>query len=189
MMSRSFIINLVLFQIGWFACVLGGSYDQVLTGCLIVFAIIAYHLYRAVDTSTELRLISIALLIGMIYESIVTYLGLAIYTNGQLSELLAPVWLILMWPLFATTLNISMRWLKSMPYWSTALFGAIFAPLAYFAGERLGAVVYVDFAIAMTVIAVAWSVLLPLLVIASTKLDGYSVVKPKQDTREQPQHV
>lgn len=188
-MSKSFIKNFLLFQIGWFACVLGGAYNQVFASCLIVFAIIAYHLHQAVDASKELQLISIALFIGLIYESIVAYLGLAIYSNGQLTELLAPIWLILMWPLFATTLNISMRWLKSMPYWSTAVFGAIFAPLAYYAGESMGAVIYVDLSVAMTIISLAWSVLLPLLVVTAKNLDGYKAIQHKPDTREHPQHV
>ena len=34
-MSRSLGTNFVLFQRGWFACVLGGAYDQTLLGSLI----------------------------------------------------------------------------------------------------------------------------------------------------------
>jgi hypothetical protein len=44
-----------------------------------------------------------------------------------------------MWIAFATTLNVSMRWLRGRPELAL-LFGAVGGPLAFYAGERLGAV-------------------------------------------------
>ena len=51
---------------------------------------------------------------------------------------LAPYWLVVMWALFATTINVSMAWMKNR--WLLAVvMGAVFGPMA-FAGEKLGAV-------------------------------------------------
>lgn len=188
-MNRHLIINFALFQAGWFACVLGGAYDHVIAGCLVASGIIGYHLYRAVDTSRELRLLMLALVIGLVFESIVTYLGLAVYGNGLLIEQLAPVWIILMWPMFATTLNISMRWLKTMPFWMVGVIGGAFAPFAYYAGNSLGAVVYDDLILSLLVIASAWTLLLPVMVMFSLKYDGYNSSAMTRGTREQAQHV
>ena len=173
-MSKPIITNLLLFQLGWFACVLGGTYDQVFLGSMIAMAVIAYHFYRATDAKQELRLLILALIIGFVFESIVTSLGLARYSHGHVFDLIAPPWMILMWPLFATTLNLSMRWLKELTPVLIAFIGAAFAPLAYYAGNRLGAVEYDDFILSMSLIAIAWAVLLPALVTMSLKHDGYT---------------
>ncbi len=189
MLSKSLITNFLLFQIGWFACVLGGANDQVTIGSMIALAVIAYHFYRATDAMQELRLLIVALIIGLVFESIVTSQGLARYSHGQVFEFIAPLWMILMWPLFATTLNLSMRWLKGIAPLLIAFLGALFAPLAYYAGNRLGAVEYDDFILSMGIIAIAWAVLLPALVIMSLKLNGYNISSLTPDTQEHAQHV
>ncbi len=188
-MSKSLITNLLLFQLGWFAVVLGGAYDQVLLGSMIAMAVIAYHFYRAADVAQELRLLMLALIFGFVFESIITSQGLARYSHGQVFNYIAPLWMILMWPLFATTLNLSMRWLKNLAPLLIALIGALLAPLAYYAGNRLGAVEYDDLILSMGIIAIAWAVLLPALVTMSLKLDGYSVSSITPDTKEHHQHV
>ena len=188
-MTRANITNFLLFQLGWFACVLGGAHDQVTIGCIIVFSVIAYHLFQAKDALQELRLLIVAFIIGLIFESIITANGVARYSHGQFSELIAPFWMILMWPLFATTINLSMRWLKALSPLLVAVTGAIFAPLAYFAGSRLGAVNYDDLFLAMTSIAIAWAILFPALVVMSLKLDGFNISSPDSDTQRQAQNV
>ena len=183
-MNRSLAINFLLFQLGWFACVLGGAYDQVIIGCLVAMSVIAFHLYQAARPTREFSLLAIALIIGLIYESLMVSLALARYEHGQALSSIAPLWIILMWPLFATTLNLSMRWLKNLAPLLIALIGAIFAPLAYLAGERLGAVVYDDIILSMTVISIAWALLLPIMVTISLRFDGYSDARKKTGTRE-----
>ena len=188
-MPKSIIINFLLFQLGWFACVLGGAYNQVLIGSIIVILVITYHFYRANDAKRELFLLTIALIIGFIFESIVTAQGLAQYEHGQVFSVIAPLWMILMWPLFATTLNLSMRWLKSITPLLASLFGAIFAPLAYYAGNKLGAVEYDNLTLSLSIIAIAWAALLPILITFSMKFDGYRDCNIKVDSNEVTQHV
>lgn len=183
-MNKSIIINFLLFQLGWFACVLGGAYDNALLGSLIALTIIAFHCYRAPDAMKEFRLLLLALLVGLIFESIITAQGIARYSSGQVLDFVAPLWMILMWPLFATTLNLSMRWMKNLSPVVVAIIGALFAPLAYYAGYRLGAVTYDDITISLVMIAVAWATLLPALVVMSLKLDGYNPTPVKTETRE-----
>jgi uncharacterized membrane protein len=188
-MSRSLITNFLLFQLGWFACVLGGAYDQALLGSLIAIMVIAYHFYQAPEAIQEFQLLMVALLIGFVFESIITSQGFARYSHGQVFDAIAPIWIILMWPLFATTLNLSMRWLKGLSALLIALIGALFAPLAYYAGNRIGAVEYDSLTLSMSLIAIAWAVLLPALVTMSLKLNGYSLSSINPDTQEHSQHV
>ena len=188
-MNRAQITNLLLFQLGWFACVLGGAYDQTLLGIMIALAVIGYHLYRAADAVQELRLLSLALIIGIVFESVVTAQGLARYSHGQSFDTIAPLWMILMWPLFATTLNLSMHWLKTLAPILLAIIGAVFAPLAYYSGNRLGAVEYDHLELSIGLIAIAWAMLLPVMVKLSIKLDGYHSSTADQAEREFAHHV
>jgi len=77
-----------------------------------------------------------------------------------------------MWPLFATTLNVSMKWMKGK-YLLASLFGAIGGPLAYLAGHRLGAVEFSSTLNAMFVIGIGWAVMMPLLVNLAERFNGY----------------
>ncbi len=188
-MSRTIITNFILFQLGWFACVLGGAYGYALLGSLLAVVIILFHCYRAADTLSEIRLLGLALITGLIFESIITWQGLARYNHGQLFDVMAPYWMILMWPLFATTLNLSMRWLKKPAPVLIALFGAAFAPLAYYGGYKLGAVEYEHLTLSLSIIAIAWAALLPALVRFSLNLDGYKTVSAINENKEANQYV
>ncbi len=48
------------------------------------------------------------------------------------------------------------------------------APLAYYAGSRLGAVEFVNVGTALLVIGAGWVVLMPVLVSLAARLDGYA---------------
>jgi hypothetical protein len=67
-----------------------------------------------------------------------------------------------MWALFATTINVSMAWLKNRWLLASSM-GAIFGPLAFIAGERLGAVQFIDRPLALLALAVGWACLMPML--------------------------
>ncbi len=171
---RDNIINFVLFQIGWFACVLGGAGQQPLLGVLIASAIITYHLWRAQQPRYEINLMLIAMLIGVIWDSLLVRFGLLDYSAGMLLPNTAPYWIVVLWALFATTLNLSLRWLKGKIGLAVVL-GAIAGPLAYYAGARLGAVEFVSINHAFLALATGWAIFTPLLVAISNKMDGYSL--------------
>lgn len=174
-MSRFMMIsNFVLFQAGWFACVLGGANNMPLLGSVIAVLIISVHLWRSNNAVNEFKLIGIAVLIGLLFESILVSTQLAHYRNGMFHQGLAPYWMILMWPVFATTLNVSMQWVKQLSTVWLGLLGALFAPLAYLAGARLNAVAFDNTLMSLSVIAIAWAVLFPALVECARHFDGYA---------------
>lgn len=174
-MSRSLIIsNFVVFQLGWFACVLGGANQLPLIGSLVAAAIIIIHIMRAHEPVKEIKLLAAALAIGLLFESLLTLNGLSVYTSGVLAAGFAPYWMVLMWGLFATTLNVSMRWITALHLaWVSAL-GTFLAPLSYLAGERLGAIQFSDTTTALIWIAIGWGILFPLLVLVARRNNGYA---------------
>ena len=156
------LVNFIGFQVGWFACVLGAAHDKELLGIFIALGIVIYHVVNQGDSFKELKLVLIALAIGLLWETWVLNLDILRYPSHPDALFWAPTWLIMMWALFATTINLSMGWLKGR--WVLSVFmGAVFGPLAFIGGERLGAVVFLDSTLSMITLSVGWGLLMPLL--------------------------
>ena len=154
-------LNFIGFQIGWFVCVIGAAQGQVLLAVIGALVIVAFHLFRN-NSYSELYIILAAMLIGFIWESLLLTSGWLSYDLVGESSLLAPIWLVAMWALFATTINLSMAWLKNR--WLLAsVMGALFGPLAFVAGEKLGAVQLIDRPLALLALALGWACLMPLM--------------------------
>ena len=156
------LVNFIGFQVGWFACVLGAANNKELLGMIIALGVIIYHVVTQGDSRKELKLVLVAIAIGLLWETWVLNLDILRYPSH--SELLfwPPSWLIMMWALFATTINLSMGWLKGR--WAlSVLMGAVFGPLAFIGGEKLGAVVFLDSTLSIITLSVGWGLLMPLL--------------------------
>ena len=177
-MAPFIAVNFLLFQLGWIACVLGGTGKWHWVGTFLVLGIVVFHLSRASRPRTELFLIVVALVIGAVWDSLLVKLNLLEYGHGIFHSEMAPHWIIAMWALFATTLNVSLRWLKDR--WILAvLFGAIGGPLAYLAGHRLGAVFMPDQMMAFVILAVGWGIFMPILMELSKRFDGFAHLAAK----------
>jgi len=181
------VLNFIAFQVAWFACVLGGANDRALAGTLVVGAVIGLHLTLARRSLPEALLIAVAAVVGLVWDSLVVAFGLMSYPTGNFAPGLAPYWIIAMWALFATSLNLSMAWLKGRP-WLAALFGAVGGPLAYLAGERLGGLQMTDPVLALGAQALGWAMLLPMLSRLATRLNGFGPASPATWSRV-PQEV
>lgn len=167
------LLNFTAFQLGWFACVLGGANDLALAGTLTVVAVVAMHLVLARRPRPEALLVALVACIGFAWDSLVVSLGLMSYPSGSVAPGLAPHWIVAMWALFATTLNVSMTWMKGRPMLAI-LMGGVGGPLAYFAGYRLGGVEMTDPVLALGVQGIGWAVIMPLLTLLAARLDGVS---------------
>ena len=168
------LANFIFFQAGWLACVLGGANSQPWIGTLSAVVIVGYHLLRANAPRMELTLIIITVLLGAAWDSLLVWLNWISYTSGMWSPDFAPHWILALWALFATTLNVSLRWMKSH-LWLAMASGAIAGPLAYYAGNRLGAVQFTDPTTALVALAVGWAVMMPLLLVLSRHINGYQL--------------
>lgn len=172
-MKIRLITNFILFQVGWFACVLGSSFEMPWLGPITVGLILAYHFKSASHARPEISLVVIAMLIGLVWDSLLVATGLLVYNNGMVHESLAPHWIIAMWALFASTLNVSMKWLKGR-YALAFVFGAVGGPLSYYAGLKLGAVLMPSAPIALLVLGIGWAMIMPVLMMLSDRFNGFS---------------
>ena len=166
------VVNFLLFQLAWFACVLGGANAMPWLGPLVVLGVVAYHLTRAAAPRPEAALLVTAGLIGAVFDSALVSTGWLIYPSGQWLPSMAPYWIIAMWVAFATTLNVSLTWLRGRMLLAVA-FGAAGGPAAYYAGAKLGGVTFGEPLLGLTALAVGWASITPLLVAIATRLDGW----------------
>jgi hypothetical protein len=121
--------------------------------------------------------------IGLMFDSVLVAAGWVTYPSGLFNDLLAPYWIVTMWMLFGTTLNLSMRWLKGRPLLA-ALLGAIGGPASYIAGQKLGGIVFLEFVPAIVALAVGWAVFMPILMALAERFDGVSESLDSQKASE-----
>jgi hypothetical protein len=130
--------NFVLFQIGWFACIIGAANQQVFWPVAGTLLYIAIHIYYSPRPILELKLILKAAMFGVAVDTLAANLGFLSFADAWPSAYLSPVWMWTLWALVASTINGSLSWLRGRPVLGAVL-GAIAGPLSYEAGIRMGA--------------------------------------------------
>lgn len=118
-------LNLLAFQAGWFATVLGGANGLPWLGPVAVLAAIGLHLMLAAQRPVELRLLLVAFSLGLVFENALLHVGLIAYADDPAW---VPVWMLALWPLFATTPNRALAWFRPR-LGLAALAGALAGPL------------------------------------------------------------
>ena len=165
------LANLAVFEAAWFACILGVAHGHPAWGTAAVVGAIAWHVAISSRPATELALVAILAAIGLVAESLIAAQGRVAYPSGQPVAWLAPYWLVALWGEFAIALNVTLRWLKRRPL-AAALLGAVFGPLSFLGGVRLGGARFVDEPAALATLAGMWALLTPLVMWISGRLDG-----------------
>jgi len=174
------LVNVLVFQVGWFASVIGAARGVPLLGPAVVLAVVAGHLLIAARPTRELILILLAGALGAAWDSVLVSAGLVSYPSGNLVTGAAPYWIVTMWMLFATTLNVALRWLHTRLALAAAL-GGLSGPLTYYAGGRLGGIEFLDLVGGLTALAIGWAVMMPTLTVLSRRFDGIAVPASSAD--------
>jgi len=181
------IQNLVLFKLGWVACILAAAALLPEIAVLAVAIVVLIHLARAPVPAKEAFFLFCAALLGLAWETVVLFTGLVDYPGPGAQSMLVPSWIVAMWVLFATTINYGFSWLKR--HWAIAsIFGLLGGPMAFFAGSAAGAAEFSNPVIALAVIGVGWAILLPLLTLIADTIIDSTLLEPGP-TRPKPGFV
>lgn len=155
------LLNLAMFYIGWFACVLGAARGHFWLGPVMVGALVAVHLSLTANRAGELRLVLAVALFGFLLDTLQAAAGLYAFKHGGAAPWLCPPWMVALWMIFATTLNSSMSWLAGR-YPLAAVLGSLCGPASYAAGARLGAIDLPPNPVTSLIgIGMAWALALP----------------------------
>jgi hypothetical protein len=170
--------NFILSQVGWFACALGPRYGVAWFGPVVTIGVVAIHLYSAKRPAQEFRLLAATMAIGIVFDAATALAGLIAYPVAGIVPGLQPWFMVALWALFATMLNVSLRWLKAHSALAAAL-GAILGPIAYWSGVRLGALYVLKPLPATIVLAIGWAIIMVVLIALAHRYDGYELTPGK----------
>jgi len=170
MSIAAFSVNLGVFYIAWFACVLWKMPWAVAAAVVAI----ALHLVWVRPVVGEWRVVIACSALGVIVDSLLTLADVFKFqTVGEadvFGETLAPLWLMALWLVFATTLNVSMKPLSNNLVLA-GLLGAIMGPFSYWLGLKLDAVSFpLGVPVTLLLLAPIWAIMLPALLSIANRL-------------------
>jgi hypothetical protein len=158
--------NLIWFQVFWFTAVIGQHQAVLLLVLLLVL-----HFLLLPQRRQELWLIALCAPLGIMIDSLLSFLGIFEFTN--LGNSLIPLWLAGLWIAFTATLRHGLVFFLSRPYLASVC-GAIAGPLSYFAGQRLGAVEFgLPVVSTLLLLGAIWALLFPLFIFITNRINQH----------------
>ena len=165
-------VNFITFQVCWFACVMGAAKNIWWLGPLLVLVTVPLQIHLLTENHrAEILFVIICSISGSLLETLMIVAN--VYTPvdpgwGQL----CPPWMAALWFNFALLVSISLSWLKGK-YAAAIILGGLAGPVAYWGGEKLGALtVAATFSRGYMILAFVWALALPLLVYLHARLTG-----------------
>lgn len=167
------IANILGFNFVWFATVLGAATGRAFVGLAAYGLFAGWQLFNTAQPRRELWLTLALATGGWLVDSAYVLLGLMQFAGAGPAALLAPWWIAMLWANFALLVNHSIAALRDRPAVGAVL-GALGAPLAYFAAERLGAVAFPQGPVpALAATAVAWATAVPLMFVVNRRITRF----------------
>lgn len=166
------------YQVVWLACALGAGRGASWPGILASLTFIAASLCFEPRRREALAVIAASGISGAVFETALLQGSLVNYGASWPSASLAPAWIIALWLAFGAVIPSMAAILGSRPARNAAAIAIVTAPLAYWAGARLGALEMLQPAwTGYVAIALGWAVLLPGLTALSRALLPHSAVR------------
>ena len=169
---RSNVLNFVGFQASWWALILGAANGLWFAG--VGFALGWFLLHLRLQGSAwpvDLKLAAAAVVMGGVLDSSLVLLGLLSFPAAAAVGPVTPPWMLALWVAFAFTLGHSLSWLAGR-YLLAMLAGAIFGPLAYVAGQSMGAVSLVVPPLSWLAVGVIYAVATPALLMLRDRFEA-----------------
>ncbi|TWO84722.1 hypothetical protein AYI75_09350 [Shewanella algae] len=186
------LLNAAIFQLGWWSLILFANQALVFALLLLCVQLLlvnpgyrsALMAENAGDEHSQLaeqsvkrtgysmktfNAVLIPAVIGIALDAMLHRGG--VFEFDSPSRLL-PLWLCCLWGHFAATLGVSLAWLRDLPKWQQALFGAVGGAGSYLAAFRLEAVAWpLGQSATFSLLILIWSLLLPLLSYCNFRLE------------------
>ena len=144
-MNWPVVINAVLFQLTWFAAVLGGSLFAI-AAC----ALLTGHLAFRDSMKADAVIGAITAVLGLGLDTLWIQINVLDFHGAAV----APMWIVVLWAALGLSINHSMAWFISRPL-PGAILAAASAPLSYLSGAALGGVIVPDTAM-LGLVCVSW---------------------------------
>lgn len=183
-LTKANLINAVLFQAVWLGCVIGGGVYGLLWPGVLALVVLVASVSGAPCRRQDVLMAMLALPAGLLLDSLWIHLGVVDFHGATY----APSWILLMWIGVALTINHSLVFLRDRPLLG-ALVVALFGPVSYMGGHKLGAVTVPDFP-SLWMVGLSWGLLFALLfVIARRGLARWSADHSVEESNKQMETV
>jgi len=172
--SKYFLfLNVAFFYIYWWLCFIGASNHSYYYGPVSVLVYFLIHFYFIKNKVLEFKYISFCIILGFLIETLMLRMSFISY-NGLLSEKfsIAPIWIILLWGGFGSTIFHSFKWILTR-YYVAFFLGGLVTPIFYFFADKIGAIVINEsFVNAYFILAIVWSFALLLLIYIAERMQN-----------------
>lgn len=141
----TFWANLIGYQIVWFGAIIGASGGNPWWGVALAAGFVVAQAWVSDSRRADLRLVAVALYLGMAVDGILAASGWAQYVTPRPALPLggAPIWILALWAAFAMTFNHSLTVFRNRPALAGAV-GLVGGPLVYWGAARAwGAISFV----------------------------------------------
>ena len=162
--------NVVLFQVVWFAAVLGAARGEPLWGWAALGLLTAQALTTP-QWRMDLVFALVCMAIGFLADSLWAWAGVLDYEGQGL----APGWIVALWAATGLSLNHGLGWFRPRPVLGGLAAGTV-APISYLAGERLGAL-SIPSAAALGWIALCWFPVFSILFALAHTVEAHGAVQ------------
>ncbi len=163
------LANFLAFQATWWACAFGAAAGQSWLGPVVACVWLSLHFATLEEQPpanrarwVEFRLLLAAAVIGYLLDSLMVFAGILSFPPQAGPALPITLWMVVLWTAFAATLRHSLNWVRQR-YILGMLAGAIFGPLAYRAGDLIGAITLAPGAFGLLAVGIEWLIAAPLL--------------------------
>lgn len=176
------LLNIALFQLGWWGTVLSVSSGYPLGGPLIVLVVLLGHfLLICQKFKPEILLVLSATLLGIILDSTLSFMGFVTFPHQLSPKILSPYYFWFMWSNFAILPNHSLNYFAGR-YGLAAFLGALGGPLSYYAGAQFGVLSFPKpIWYSLLAIGVEWLFATPLLFWIAKRLNKINnLIPPKK---------
>jgi len=163
--NRRQVAELAGFQIVWLGCALGAAYGSSAPGIIAAGMFVSAQLWLQGSRRAVIGPALASGVAGLVAETAANAAGLLSYSAHWPYDGLAPAWMVALWLAFGSTIPTTAALLGKRPIIKAAVLGALFGPLAYAAGARLGALQMTEPVwIPAAAIACTWALVFPALV-------------------------
>lgn len=161
-------INFITFELCWFGCVLGAAKEFGWLGPLLVAITVPLQVsFLTLNHKQEYIFVLLCGAGGFVLETVMIMGGVYIPVGG---ERISPLWMTALWFNFGPLVSLSLSWFKGK-YLLTAILGGLAGPMAYWGGDKLGALTLAgDISRGYLPLGILWALALPLLVYIHTRL-------------------
>lgn len=171
--KKAVFINFFTFYVAWWAMLISHWKNQPAIGWLIFLLALVVHFFRVSINKKKDAMEVVAIAVAGIFLDSALGAGGILTFHDSFSTIIAPLWLMGIWVLFATTISYTFVLIRNKVL-AQVVVGGFFAPVSYITGAKFGLLsTFQPFGTYYLIHGACWLVFFPLCFYISKKLKGF----------------